>query len=111
MPRTAVAVNQVTSAGTNSVAGVAMDAVNGNSVANNGQSTWIEIKNPDAAVHHITIQPTREVAGYSVVPTPIAIPANTTLPVKFGPFTVTDYSSVLEVSTDSALLTIAAYQI
>lgn len=106
-----ITVNQVTAAGTAGSAGVAADTVNGNTVANNGLSTWIEVTNSDASVHHITIQPTRQVAGYSVVPTPINIPANTTVPIKFGPFSAADYSSQLEVTADSALIHLAAYSI
>lgn len=111
MPATAITVNKVTAAGTPGVAGVAADTVNGNSVQNNGLTTWIEVTNTDASIHHITIQPTREVAGYSVTPPPIAIPANTTVPVKFGPFSAADYSSALQVTADSALIHLAAYAI
>jgi len=111
MPRTAITVNQVTAAGTAGSAGVAADAVNGNSVQNTGLSTWIEVTNTDTSIHHITIQPTRMVAGASVNPAPIPIPANTTVPIKFGPFSVADYSSSLEVTADSALIHLAAYAI
>lgn len=109
MTATAIAVTKITNAGVAGVAPVAADSVNGNTVVNDGLTTWVEVTNPDTAVHHITFQPTRTVAGYEVTPTPIAVPASTATPVKFGPFSARDYSALLEISCDSAQIHISAY--
>lgn len=109
MTATPITVNNVTNAGTAGASPVAADATNGNSVSNDGLTTWVEVTNPDTAIHHITFQPTRTVAGFEVSPTPIAIPASTATPVKFGPFSARDYSSQLQITVDSAQIHIAAY--
>jgi hypothetical protein len=109
MTATAIAVTKITNAGVAGVAPVAGDSVNGNTVSNNGLSTWVEVTNADTAVHHISFQPTRTVAGFEVTPPLIAIPASTTVPIKFGPFSAQDYGPQLEITVDSAQIKISAY--
>lgn len=108
MARTAVPVNGLVRTGVTSVAPVAADVANGNSVANNGR-TFIEVTNSDTVVHNLTIQPTTLVDGQTVVPVTHAIPANQALPIKYGPFSTADYSSTLEINGDNAMLKFAAY--
>lgn len=111
MSATPIAVNGITAAGVTSVSPAAADIVNGNSVVNDGQNTFVEVTNADTAIHHVTFQPTRTVAGFQVTPTPIPIPASQAIPIKFGPFSVRDYSSVLLVTADNAMIKLAAYNV
>jgi len=109
MSATAITVTKITAAGVAGVTPVAADIVNGNTVANNGTSTWVEVTNTDTALHHITFQPTRMVAGFLVAPTPIVIPASTTVPIKFGPFSNMDYGPLLQIMGDNVNVKISAY--
>lgn len=109
MSATAIAVTKIINTGVAGVTPVASDIVNGNTVANNGISTWVEVTNTDSALHHITFQPTRTVAGFLVAPTPIVIPATTTVPVKFGPFSNLDYGPQLQIMADNINIKISAY--
>jgi|SRR5580698_4174803 hypothetical protein len=111
MTATSITVNAITATGTTSVTPVAADTANGNICVNDGLDTFIEVTNSDTAVHHITFQPTRTVAGFSVTATPIAIPASQSAPIKFGPFSARDYSSGLEFTADSAMIKVAAYSV
>jgi hypothetical protein len=109
MTATAIPVTQITSAGVAGVTPTACDVANGNSVVNNGTTTWVEVTNTDTSVHHIAFQPTRQVAGYSVTPAQIAIPLSTSIPIKFGPFSAQDYGPLLMIAADNANIKVSAY--
>lgn len=109
MARTAVPVAEINrNPGVAPTAPVAMDAANGNAVANNGH-TWIEVSNGDAAQQTVTVHPIRTVDGQSVAGVAHLLAAGAGR--RLGPFPVEDYGASLEVDTTSANVTIAAYRL
>jgi hypothetical protein len=109
MSRTSITVNGITRAGTPGVTPTACDVSNGNQVVNNGQTTWLEVTNSAGASGTLTVQPTRTVDGQMVAAITHTIPATTTVPIKYGPFSAMDYSSNLEFNGSAATILVAAY--
>lgn len=79
MPATAVAVTSVPNGVvTNNSTGVAVDDTNGNSVVNSSaQKTFVRFTKTDAGACTVSVAITRKVAGQSVTPISLTIPATT----------------------------------
>jgi hypothetical protein len=108
MPRTLLAAPTViTRAGVSPATPVAMDAVNGNALLNDG-GTEFEVTNSDTASHTITISPTQLVDGQSAVPIVKTIAAGNTK--RYANYPVKAYGALLQITANSALLAIAAYR-
>lgn len=109
MARTPIAPVAVTRAGAASMVAVAADVANGNSMVNNG-TLKIGVTNTDGAVvHNFSITPTRLDGGGNATPISTPIPANTTRPVWFGPYSTADYSSNLQINGDNASIKFEGY--
>jgi hypothetical protein len=106
MPATPITPTVITRAGITPPSFASSDNVNGNTIANNGR-LWIELSNTDASSRNATIALAREVDGQAVTPTPHTVAAGEQL--RIGPFPTEDYGNHLIVTTDNALLKIAAY--
>ena len=109
MSRTPITVNGISRAGLPGVTPTACDVANGNQIANNGRTTWLEVTNSAGSSGTLTVQPTRTVDGQMVQAVTHTIPATTTVPIKFGPFSAMDYSSSLEFNGSAATILVAAY--
>lgn len=108
MARTALAVHTLTRDGVAPTATTALDAVNGNSVPNDGH-TWLVLDNADAAASHtltVTLLGGRD--GQPVTPRTITIPATTTGQM-YGPWPLDSYGSLLNIDADDAQLKATAY--
>ncbi|WP_326806659.1 hypothetical protein OHB04_02385 [Streptomyces sp. NBC_01775] len=103
MPRTALTPTQATRAGTVLPTAAAGDAVNGNSIANDGRVVLI-VKNTGASSRNITFQTVRSVDGLTTPTRVEAIPAGETQVL--GPFPATDYGTTLAFDVAHAELTI-----
>lgn len=109
MARTAITPVQVTTAGVASMVAVAADVANGNSMANNARLK-IGVTNVDGAVaHNFTITPTRPDGGGNVTAVSTSIPANTTRPIWFGPYSVADWGSTLLINGDNTNIKFEGY--
>jgi hypothetical protein len=110
MSRTPITPVQVTQAGVASMAPVAADVANGNSMANNAR-LMIGVTNSDTSIHNFSITPTRLDGGghAQAVSTPVA--ASTTSPVWFGPYSTRDYGSTLLINGDNAGIHFQGYAI
>jgi len=108
MPATPVAVTAITRAGVAPVAFANSDNVNGNSIPNDGR-TWLELSNTDASSRTVTVALARQVDGQTVTPTTHTVAASAQ--VRIGPFPPSDYGHTLIVTTNNALLKIAAYKL
>jgi len=107
MARTALpAPTKVTRSGVTAVAQTALDAVNGNTVANTGTS-YCEVTNTDTASHTVTFNIQQQTDGVTPTAPPRTIAAGVTR--KFANFPVNIYGSALQINTDSALVKIASY--
>jgi hypothetical protein len=103
MPRTALTATQATRAGTVLPAATAGDAVNGNSVPNDGRVILI-VKNTGASSRTITFHTARTIDGLTAPTRVETIPAGETQ--IFGPFDANDYGTTLAFNVDNAELTI-----
>jgi hypothetical protein len=110
MARTAITPVAVTRAGSASMAPVAADVANGNSMANNAR-LMIGVTNSDAAIHNFSITPTRADGGGHVTAVSTPIAASTASPVWFGPYSVADYGSTLQINGDNAGIHFQGYTI
>lgn len=111
MPRTQVASTPISRTGVAGVAPVAADVANGNFCTNDAR-TWLEVTNTDVSnPHNLSFQPTRTVDGQLVAPVSHAIAANTSTPIKFGPFSTADYSGQLQFNGDNAAIKVSVYTI
>jgi len=109
MARTQIASNVINRQGVAGVAPTAADTVNGNFCVNDAVS-WLEVTNADgAAAHNISFQPTRLVDGQQVAAVNHSIAANTSTPIKFGPFSVADYGNQLQFNGDNAQIKVSVY--
>lgn len=108
MPRTAITATQATRAGTVLPAATAGDAVNGNSVANDGRTVLI-VKNTGASSRNLVIQTVRSIDGLAAPTRTEAIPAGETQVV--GPFPSADYGDTLNFDAAHAELTINAVRV
>jgi len=81
----------------------AADSTNGNSTANDGAVVLV-CKNTDASSHTVTVTITKAVDGVTPAGKVFTIAAGTT--EYLGPFSPNDYSSTLQYTADSALVTI-----
>lgn len=108
MAATPVTVTTITRTGIAPAAFVNSDNVNGNSVANDGR-TWIEVSNTDTGPHTVAVTVAREVDGQTVTPVSHSVVAGAQL--RLGPFPIEDYGNVVTVTTNAALLKIAAYNL
>lgn len=111
MARTAITPVLVTQGGVASMVPVAADVANGNSMANNARLkigvTNTDVSNP----HNFSITPTRPDGGGSVTAISTPIPANTTRPVWFGPYSTSDWGSTLLINGDNVALKFEGYYI
>lgn len=108
MPRTAITVTQAVRAGVVLPAGTAGDAVNGNSVANDGRTILI-VANTGASSRDITFATVRSIDGLTAPIRTESIPAGETQ--LFGPFPAADYGSTLAINAAHAELTIQAIRV
>jgi hypothetical protein len=108
MARTAVTAVQASRAGTTLPAATAGDAVNGNSIANDGRTVLI-VKNTGASSRTITFQTNVKVDGLTAPVRSETIPAGETQ--VFGPFSPNDYGSTLAFNVDNAELTVQAVRV
>lgn len=108
MARTAIPVTAITRAGVADTDPTPGDAVNGNSVANDGR-TWVEVTNTGAASHTLTVHITAGVDGQPVTPRTYTIAAAGTLRV--GTLPVDIYGSTLQIDVDNAELELTPYRI
>ncbi|MFI6491227.1 hypothetical protein [Streptomyces sp. NPDC050564] len=110
MPRTSLTATQASRAGTTLPAATAGDAVNGNSVANDGRVILI-VKNTNAAstARTVTFATVRSIDGLVAPTRSETLPAGETQ--VFGPWPPTDYGSVLAVNVDNAELTIQVVRV
>jgi len=107
MARTALpAPTKVTRKGVTAVTPTALDAVNGNTLANSG-AMYFDVTNTDASSHTLTINITGQLDGISPTNPPITIAAGVTK--RFSNFPPSIYGSVMQLNTDSALVKIASY--
>jgi hypothetical protein len=88
-------------------AGSAADAVNGNSVPNTG-STILRVKNNDSASHTLTLITPGTVDGLAIGDDPRVIPANSVQWIARLPVAV--YGSTLQMTADSAQLSVTAFE-
>jgi hypothetical protein len=101
-------VTQVSRAGTASVAGAAGDAVNGNSVVNDGK-VWLELGNTAGVSHTCTIAAAVPGAdGLTLGSKVITIPASGSYRTDVWPPAI--YGSVLQITVDNAAVTISPYR-
>lgn len=79
MPATAVSVTSVPhGVATNNSTGVAVDGANGNIVVNSSaQKTFVRFTKTDAGACTVSVAITRKVAGQSVTPVTLTVPATT----------------------------------
>lgn len=111
MARTPITPVQVTIAGAASMAVVAADVANGNSMLNNGRLK-VGVTNADgAASHNFSITPTRPDGGGNVTPVSTPIPANTTRPIWFGPYDTSAWGSTLLINGDNTNIKFEGYYI
>jgi len=103
MPRTALTATQSVRAGAVLPAPAAGDAVNGNSVQNDGRTVLI-VNNTGASSRNLVIQTVRSVDGLAAPTRTEAIPAGETQVV--GPFPPSDYGDTLAFDAAHAELTI-----
>jgi len=111
VPRTSLTAAQASRAGTVLPAATAGDAVNGNSIANDGRVILIA-KNTNGAstARTITFQTARSVVDDLSKPTrQESIPAGETQ--VFGPFPSTDYGTTLNFDVSNAEVTIQAVRV
>lgn len=108
MARTAVTAVQASRAGTTLPAATAGDAVNGNSITNDGRTVLI-VKNTGASSRTITFQTNVKVDGLTAPIRSETIPAGETQ--VFGPFSPNDYGSTLAFNVDNAELTVQAVRV
>jgi hypothetical protein len=108
MPRTAITATQASRAGTVLPAATAGDAVNGNSIANDGRVVII-IKNTGASSRTITFTTAKTIDGLTFPVRSETIPAGETQ--VFGPFPPTDYGTTLAFNVDNAELTVQAVRV
>jgi hypothetical protein len=107
MSRTALpAPTKVTRNGVTPPTQTALDAVNGNTLANTG-TTYFDVTNTDTASHTVTINITQQVDG--ITPTRPAVTLAAGVTKRFANFPVAIYGSALQINTDSALVKIASY--
>lgn len=108
MARTALpAPTTVTRSGVTAVAPTAMDAVNGNTLLNDG-ATYFDVTNSDAASHTLTIDITQQVDGSTPTAKTFTIAASVTK--RFANFPVAIYGAVMQLNADAATLEIASYR-
>lgn len=108
MPRTAITVTQSVRAGVVLPAATAGDAVNGNSVANDGRVILL-VANTGASSRNITFTTVRSVDGLTAPTRVESIPAGETQVI--GPFPATDYGTTLAFDAAHAELTIQAIRV
>lgn len=110
MARTSINATQATRAGTTLPAAAAGDAVNGNSIANDGRTVLI-VKNTNGAstARTITFQTSRTVDGLTNPTRQESIPAGETQVI--GPFPPTDYGTTLAFDVSNAEVTIQAIRV
>jgi hypothetical protein len=108
MARTALpAPTKVTRSGVTAVTPTALDAVNGNTLANDG-ATYFDITNTDTASHTVTINIVGQLDGIAPTSPPKTIAAGATK--RYANFPVSIYGSAMQINTDSALVKIASYR-
>lgn len=103
MARTAITPTQASRTGTTLPAASAGDAVNGNSVANNGNVVLI-VKNTGASSRNFTVQTIRSIDGLANPTRVVSVAAGATL--VFGPYSPNDYGDTLNFDAAHAELTI-----
>ncbi|MCR8576476.1 hypothetical protein [Streptomyces sp. Isolate_219] len=108
MARTVLTATQFTRDGATLPAGVAGDAVNGNSLTNEG-ATGIIVENTGATTRNVTFHVFTTVDGLAVTPRTESIPAGAVQ--GFGPFPVSTYSASLLIDVDNAELTLSAVRV
>lgn len=108
MPRTALpAPTKVTRTGVTPATPTAMDAVNGNTLINTGE-TYFDVTNSDgAASHTLTINITQLVDGSTPAAKTYTLAANAVK--RFANFPVAIYGGSMQLNADSAMLEIASY--
>lgn len=107
MSRTALpAPTKVTRSGVTAVTPTALDAVNGNTVANTGL-TYYDVTNTDASSHTVTFNIQQQTDG--ITPTRPAVTLAAGVTKRFANFPPKIYGSALQINTDSALVKIASY--
>lgn len=109
MAATPIAVTQVSRSGTAAVAGTAADAVNGNSIQNDGK-VWLELANTSGSGSHTLTIAVAEAGpdGNAVSSKVITIPANGSYRTDCWPPSI--YGSSLQLTVDNAAVTISAYR-
>ena len=106
MARTALpAPTKITRSGATVPAQTALDAVNGNAVANTGQ-TYYDVTNTDTASHTVTFNIQQQVDGIAPTSVPKTIAAGVTK--RFANFPPNIYGQSLQINTDSALVKIVS---
>lgn len=110
MARTAITPTPISQAGVASMVAVAADVANGNSMKNNAR-LMIGVTNTDTVSHNFSITPSRLDGGghAQAVSTPVA--GSTARPVWFGPYSVADYGSTLQINGDNAGIHFEGYSI
>lgn len=108
MPRTNIVATQASRSGTVLPAATAGDAVNGNSVANDGRVVLI-VRNTGASSRTITFHTARSVDGLTAPVRSESVPAGETQ--VFGPFSPNDYGTMLAFNVDDAELTVQVLRV
>jgi len=106
---TPIAVTQVSRAGTAKVAGTAGDAVNGNSVYNDGK-VWLEVVNTSGSTPHTCTIAVAQAGpdGNTVSGHVINLAASADFITDVWPVSV--YGSQLQITVDNAAVTISPYR-
>lgn len=91
----------ITRAGVSAPAPTAMDAVNGNTFLNDGDTT-LEVTNSDTVTHTLTIHLAQLVDGQAVTSLTKTITAGVTK--RYAKFPVLQYGAAVLLTVDSALL-------
>lgn len=110
MPRTSITAAQASRSGTVLPTAAAGDAVNGNSIANDGRTVLL-VKNTNGAAtaRTITFTTAKSVDGLTAPVRSETIPAGETQ--VFGPFPPTDYGTTLAFNVDNAELTVQSIRV
>lgn len=108
MAATALTVHTLSRAALDTSATVASNAVDGNTVGNNGK-VWIEVNNTDTGPHTLTVAFAETVDGQVITPRTYTVAASTK--GKVGPWPVAQYGSSVLVTTGNVLLQLAAYKL
>lgn len=110
MPRTSLAVTDITKAGVAPTAEVNGDAVNGFQMPNDGRTCLlVRNANGSSTARTLTVRFARNVDGQVITPRTYSIPAGASRYI--GPFETTIYGTTLAFDVDNAELKVNAYRL